>query len=190
MLPFRLSTVSVSTPGSMASLGAVICFSLSAAIWASMSRMLRRRLSTFFCMSTMGTSVTMPSAAIEQIADTLLAVLARFRPQRRQDELVAAGKLLRFRALQRGILQHGIDRKHELSRLLVGLLALARVFRRRGRRRRRAHLRGRRCAGTRLESAGWAAGVVSATLVFEISSAMPSRSAVCAKAGDTNATTT
>ena len=36
MLPSRLSTVSVSTPGSMPSFGAVICFSFSVAIWLSM----------------------------------------------------------------------------------------------------------------------------------------------------------
>ena len=151
-----------------------------------MSRMLWRRPSTFFCMSTMGTSVTMPSARIEQIADALLAVLARLRPQGREDELVAAGKLLRFGALLGGVLQDGVDREHQLARLLVGLLAFARILRHGAGGRLRSRARGhgrRRCAPA--VPAGGARGAVSATLVvgdFEISSAMPSRCAVCANA--------
>ena len=82
---------------------------------------------------------------VEQIADARLAVLARFRPQRGEDELVAAGQLLRLRALLGGVLQDGIDGEHELARLLVGGFALARILRLDGarglrrRRRRRAN---------------------------------------------------
>ena len=66
---------------------------------------------------------------VEQVADARLAVLARLRPQRGEDELVAAGQLLRLRALLGGVLQDGIDGEHELARLLVGGFALARILR-------------------------------------------------------------
>src|SRR5262245_25514636 len=59
----RLSTVSVTRPGSTPSLGAPICFSRSLTMWSSSSRMFLRRPSIFFCTSTTGTSVTMPRAA-------------------------------------------------------------------------------------------------------------------------------
>ncbi len=121
---------------------------------------------------------------VEQIADARLAVLARLRPQRRQDELVAPGQLLRLGALLGGVLQDGIDGEHQLARLLVGFLALARILRldgcgslRRGLRRGRSE-----------RPAGLATGsVVSATFSvlpsradLEIRSAMPSRCALWA----------
>ena len=66
---------------------------------------------------------------IEQVADARFAVFARLRPQRRQDELIAPGQLLRLGALLGGVLQDGVDGEHQLARLLVGLLALARILR-------------------------------------------------------------
>ena len=48
----------------------------------------------------------MRERGIEERAHALLAVLARLGPKGRQDELVAAGQLLRLVALLGGVLQH------------------------------------------------------------------------------------
>ncbi len=69
---------------------------------------------------------------IEKRTDLVLAVLARFRPQRRDDELVLGRQLLGFGAVFGGVLQDGVDGLHQAAGLFVGRLALARVLLDRG----------------------------------------------------------
>ena len=64
---------------------------------------------------------------VEQVADLLLAVLARLGPQRRQQELVLRRQLPGVGAILGGVLQDGVDRRHQAARLLVGGIALARI---------------------------------------------------------------
>ena len=90
----RLSTVSVIMPGSTPSLGAMSCFSFSAPMRSSMSRMLWRSASTFFCMSTTGTSVTMPSAESSRSRMRFSRSSLVSVHKRREDELVVTGELL------------------------------------------------------------------------------------------------
>ena len=134
----RLSTVSVKMPGSMASLGAPICFSRSLTMRSSSSRMFLRRPSIFFCTSTTGTSVTTPSAASSRSRiffsrSSLVSVHERLH-----QEVLLGGKLPGLAAVLGGVLQDGVDRLHEALRLLEAGIALARVLLGSGRRGRRA----------------------------------------------------
>ena len=121
-------------PGSMASLGAPICFSRSLTMRSSSSRMFLRRPSIFFCTSTTGTSVTMPSAESSRSRIFFSRSSLRLRPQRLHQEVLLGGKLPGLAAVLGGVLQHGVDRLHEALRLLVAGIALARVLLRSGRR--------------------------------------------------------
>ena len=116
----RLSTVSVMMPGSMPSLGAPICFSRSLTMRSSSSRMFLRRPSIFFCTSTTGTSVTMPSAASSRSRIFFSRSSLRLRPQRLHQEVLLGGQLPGLAAVLGGVLQHGVDRLHQALRLLVG----------------------------------------------------------------------
>ena len=65
---------------------------------------------------------------IEQVADLAFAIFSRLGPERRNDELVLAGKLLGVAALLGGVLQDGIDGQHQAAGLLVSGIAFARIF--------------------------------------------------------------
>ena len=64
---------------------------------------------------------------IEELADARFAILARFRPERRDEELILARKLLGLRALFGDVGEDSVDGRHEGAGLLVAELALARV---------------------------------------------------------------
>ena len=84
---------------------------------------------------------------VEQVADLLLAVLLRLRPQRLHQEVLLGGQLPGLAAVLGGVLQHGVDRLHQALRLLVAGIALARVLLRSGRRGRRRGCRRCACGG-------------------------------------------
>ncbi len=66
---------------------------------------------------------------VEQRVHLFLAVFFGLGPERRDQELVLAGKLLRFRALLGNIVENAVDGRHELARLLVVGIARARIGR-------------------------------------------------------------
>ena len=85
---------------------------------SSSSRMFLRRPSIFFCSSTMGTSVTTPSAASSR-SRTLRSRSSRVSVQiGLHDEVALGGQLARLAAVLGGVLQDGVDRLHQALGLL------------------------------------------------------------------------
>ena len=81
--------------------------------------MFLRRPSIFFCTSTTGTSVTMPSAESSRSRIFFSRSSLRLRPERLHEEVLLGGKLPGLAAVLGGVLQHGIDRLHQALRLLA-----------------------------------------------------------------------